>query len=135
MLNAHTHQHMKEFRIFINGGSRDGELVYYTDDWEHPVILELNPPLVPASELRTEPDLEIADSHAPSGSVERDQDILPAAEIADPEQSEDEASDQNDSTQIDHNANVYILGAILAPSLLWGLSLAPNREKKASQRA
>jgi len=46
MLNAHSHQHMKEFRIFIKGGSRDGELVYYTDDWEHPVILELNPPLV-----------------------------------------------------------------------------------------
>lgn len=46
MLNAHAHQHMKEFRIFIKGGSRDGELVYYTDDWEHPVILEMDPPLV-----------------------------------------------------------------------------------------
>lgn len=43
---SHAHEHMEEFRIFINGGSRDGELIYYTNDWEHPPLLEINPPLV-----------------------------------------------------------------------------------------
>lgn len=45
MLTSHAHQHMKEFRIYIKGGSRDGELVYYTNDWEHPVLLEYDPPI------------------------------------------------------------------------------------------
>ena len=36
---------MKEFRIFLKGGNRDGELVYYTNDWEHPPIIEFDPPI------------------------------------------------------------------------------------------
>jgi len=46
MLTSHAHQQMKEFRIFIKGGPRDGELVYYTNNWEHPVLLDFDPPLV-----------------------------------------------------------------------------------------
>jgi len=46
MLTSHAHKQMEEFRIFIKGGARDGELVYYTNDWEHPVLLEYDPPLV-----------------------------------------------------------------------------------------
>jgi hypothetical protein len=56
MLTAHAHQTMTEFKIFIKGGDRDGELVYYTNDWEHPVIEEYDPPIVlnPGEKLRTE---------------------------------------------------------------------------------
>ena len=46
MLTSHAHQFMKEFRIYINGGPRDGELVYFTNDWEHPVLLTYDPPIV-----------------------------------------------------------------------------------------
>lgn len=46
MLTSHAHQHLKEFRIFIKGGPREGELVYYTNNWEQPVLLDFNPPLV-----------------------------------------------------------------------------------------
>ncbi len=42
---SHAHENMTEFRVFIAGGPRDGELVYYTNDWEHPPILQLDPPL------------------------------------------------------------------------------------------
>jgi hypothetical protein len=45
MLTAHAHKHMTEFEIFIKGGARDGELVYYTADWEHPEIKQFDPPL------------------------------------------------------------------------------------------
>ena len=31
--------------MFIAGGDRDGELVYYTNDWEHPPLLDLDPVL------------------------------------------------------------------------------------------
>ena len=44
-LFSHAHEHMTEFRVFIDGGPRDGELVYIAYDWEHPPILELNPTL------------------------------------------------------------------------------------------
>ena len=37
---------MTEFKAFIDGGARSGELVYIAYDWEHPPILELDPPLV-----------------------------------------------------------------------------------------
>ncbi|MDX2245263.1 MAG: hypothetical protein SF052_00690 [Bacteroidia bacterium] len=46
MLSSHAHQHMTEFRIFAVGGSKNGQLLYYTNDWQHPPILEMNPPLV-----------------------------------------------------------------------------------------
>ena len=45
MLTAHAHKHMTEFKIYIKGGDRDGELVYYTNDWEHPEIKQFDPPL------------------------------------------------------------------------------------------
>ena len=44
-LFSHAHEHMTEFRVFVDGGPRDGELVYIAYDWEHPPILELNPTL------------------------------------------------------------------------------------------
>ena len=45
-LFSHAHEHMTEFRVAIDGGPRNGDLVYITYDWEHPPILELDPPLV-----------------------------------------------------------------------------------------
>ncbi len=44
-LFSHAHQHMIEFRVELEGGPRDGEVVYRALDWEHPPILELDPPL------------------------------------------------------------------------------------------
>lgn len=44
-LFSHAHEHMLEFRVELMGGERDGELVYVSYDWEHPPILDLNPPL------------------------------------------------------------------------------------------
>ncbi len=46
MLFSHAHQHMVEFRAYIHGGPRDGELVYVAYDWQHPPILNLNPPII-----------------------------------------------------------------------------------------
>lgn len=45
LLSSHAHEKLTEFRIFVVGGQRDGELVYYTNDWEHPPLLELDPVL------------------------------------------------------------------------------------------
>ena len=45
-LMSHAHEHMTEFRVDLMGGDRDGEVVYIAYDWEHPPILELDPPLV-----------------------------------------------------------------------------------------
>ena len=45
-LMSHAHEHMTEFRVELMSGDRDGELVYIAYDWEHPPILELDPPLV-----------------------------------------------------------------------------------------
>jgi len=42
---SHAHEHMTEFSIYVSGGPRDGELVYIAYDWEHPPILQLDPPL------------------------------------------------------------------------------------------
>lgn len=44
-LFSHAHEHMTEFRVEIVGGPRDGELIYIAYDWEHPPILEIDPPL------------------------------------------------------------------------------------------
>ena len=55
-LFSHAHEHMTEFKAFMDGGSRSGELVYIAYDWEHPPILELDPPLIlePGQGLRLE---------------------------------------------------------------------------------
>ena len=36
---------MTEFVVRIKGGERNGELVYWTDDWEHPPIINYDPPI------------------------------------------------------------------------------------------
>ena len=36
---------MTEFKVFKVGGANDGELLYVSFDWEHPPILELDPPI------------------------------------------------------------------------------------------
>lgn len=43
---SHAHSHMTEFRVYAIGGEHDGELVYISYDWEHPPILQLDPPLI-----------------------------------------------------------------------------------------
>jgi hypothetical protein len=37
---THAHEKMVEFRVEHAGGERDGELIYLTNDWEHPPILD-----------------------------------------------------------------------------------------------
>tara|TARA_B100001750_G_C15428817_1_gene557027 strand:- start:547 stop:1263 length:717 start_codon:yes stop_codon:yes gene_type:complete len=44
-LFSHAHEHMTEFKVEKVGGQFDGELVYIAYDWQHPPILELDPPL------------------------------------------------------------------------------------------
>jgi hypothetical protein len=43
---SHAHEHMLEFQVRIVGGNRDGELIYIAYDWEHPPVLEMDPPLI-----------------------------------------------------------------------------------------
>ncbi len=45
MLTSHTHKLGEKFVIKINGGSRNGEIVYESTDWEHPLIKNLATPL------------------------------------------------------------------------------------------
>ncbi len=45
-LTSHAHQHMTEFEIYIKGGDRNGELVYFTNDWEHPPLVTFDPPII-----------------------------------------------------------------------------------------
>ena len=42
---AHAHEHMDWFRVEHVGGEDDGELIYWTNDWEHPVLLQTDTPL------------------------------------------------------------------------------------------
>lgn len=42
---SHAHERMTEFSVTREGGARDGELLYWTNDWAHPPTLELDPPL------------------------------------------------------------------------------------------
>ncbi len=55
-LVSHAHQHMQEFRVYVDGGPRDGELVYVAYDWQHPPILQFDTPLTlaPGQGLRLE---------------------------------------------------------------------------------
>lgn len=42
---AHAHQRMIEFSVVGVGGLHHGQLLYYTNDWEHPALLSLTTPL------------------------------------------------------------------------------------------
>lgn len=44
-LFSHAHEKMTEFVVKMSGGSRDGEVVYWTNDWSHPPILYFDPPI------------------------------------------------------------------------------------------
>jgi len=44
-LYSHAHSHMTEFRMYIVGGPRDGELIYFAKDWQHPPVLDVDPPI------------------------------------------------------------------------------------------
>ena len=44
-LFSHAHEKMTEFVVKIKGGERNGELVYWTDDWKHPPIINYDPPI------------------------------------------------------------------------------------------
>lgn len=46
MLTSHMHKRGTKFAIKISGGARDGETIFTTTDWAHPVILGFNTPLV-----------------------------------------------------------------------------------------
>lgn len=45
-LTSHTHQLGKKFVIKIKGGARDGQVMYTSTDWHHPLYLNVDPPLV-----------------------------------------------------------------------------------------
>jgi len=45
LLYSHAHEHMTAFRVFAVRRDASQELVYFADDWAHPPILELDPPL------------------------------------------------------------------------------------------
>ncbi len=42
---SHAHEHNTSFKVYVDGGERNGELIYFSNDWEHPPILQLDPPL------------------------------------------------------------------------------------------
>jgi len=42
---SHAHQRMIEFRAVGVGGAHNNELLYYTNDWEHPPLLSFRSPL------------------------------------------------------------------------------------------
>ncbi len=45
MLTSHTHKLGEKFVIKIKGGTRDGEVVYESTDWEHPLIKNFPTPI------------------------------------------------------------------------------------------
>ena len=46
MLTSHNHEWGKKFQIAIAGGSRNGEIVYESTDWAHPLVKTFNTPIV-----------------------------------------------------------------------------------------
>jgi Copper type II ascorbate-dependent monooxygenase, C-terminal domain len=55
MLTSHYHKRGKKFEVRIVGGPRNGEQVYYSEDYEHPLWKTFQPELVlkPGEGLRT----------------------------------------------------------------------------------
>jgi hypothetical protein len=45
MLTSHTHKLAEKFLIKISGGERNGQIIYETTDWEHPLIKNFTTPL------------------------------------------------------------------------------------------
>ena len=45
MLTSHTHKLAEKFVIKINGGTRNGEVVYESSDWENPLIKTFTTPI------------------------------------------------------------------------------------------
>jgi Copper type II ascorbate-dependent monooxygenase, C-terminal domain len=45
MLTSHTHKLGEKFLIKIKGGKRDGQVIYETTDWEHPLVKNFDEPL------------------------------------------------------------------------------------------
>ena len=43
---SHAHEKMTEFVVEISGGDRNGEVIYWTNDWEHPPIINFDPPII-----------------------------------------------------------------------------------------
>ena len=46
MLTSHMHKRGEKFVIKIKGGARDGQVIYETTDWEHPLIKNFTPALI-----------------------------------------------------------------------------------------
>jgi hypothetical protein len=55
LLTSHYHKRGKKFEIKIIGGPRDGQQIYYSEDYEHPLWKTFQPELVlqPGENLRT----------------------------------------------------------------------------------
>jgi hypothetical protein len=45
MLTSHTHKHGERFEIQIKGGARDGEIIYTSTDWHHPLLKTYDTPI------------------------------------------------------------------------------------------
>jgi hypothetical protein len=45
-LTSHTHKRGTRYEIRIKGGARDGELIYISEDWEHPPYLNFAQPFI-----------------------------------------------------------------------------------------
>ncbi len=45
-LTSHCHAHGQKFQIMITGGPRNGEVIYESTDWSHPLVKTYNPPIV-----------------------------------------------------------------------------------------
>jgi hypothetical protein len=45
MLTSHYHKLGEKYEIKISGGTRDGEVVYSSTDWEHPLVKSFTPPI------------------------------------------------------------------------------------------
>ena len=46
MLTSHYHSHGQKFQIQITGGARNGETIYESTDWSHPLEKIFDPPIV-----------------------------------------------------------------------------------------
>ena len=44
-LFSHAHERLAEFAVEVVGGPNNGKIIYWTNDWQHPPILNFDPPL------------------------------------------------------------------------------------------